>query len=224
MHKISIAIIDEFPIVSQGLRSIIQPEGDMQIAAVLNDGKTAISQCSSLSPDVILVDLPIHGMNPIESVSRLRNQNEDSKIVVLSVHNEQPFVRSIIEAGVDGFLHKKSPAKEIIAAIRNVALGHRYLDPSMISHLMSGMLNRNGLSSGNGPTNHLNKDLSTREEQVLRLLSNGYSMKEVAYKMQISIKSVDTYKRRSFEKMGLHSRVQLLKTALILGWLSDTEE
>jgi two-component system, NarL family, response regulator NreC len=218
MSPIRVVIVDDQPIVCAGLAQLVSRQNDMKVAGEVLDGHQAIENTGRFAPDVMIMNMSMPGMNGIESTKEIKNSHPEIQILAISFHESQGYVKSVIDAGATGYLLKRASLDEILNAIRSVAEGRLYLDPSLVDNVVNGFLKK--------PKNgHFNptKELSDREAQVLKLLAAGYGMKEVAYNMKVSIKTVDTYKRRSFEKLGLHTRVELLKYALAQGWLIENE-
>ncbi|MFM7318649.1 MAG: response regulator [bacterium] len=216
MDNLKVMVVDDHPIVCAGLSSVINAQPDMKVVAECNNGKQAIDGTTKSEPDVVVLDVAMPELNGVETMRILKKNKPGMKLLAISFHETQGYVKAIMDAGASGYVLKKAPVSEILHAIRCVGDGQMYLDPSLISSVIGGILRR--------PKNQIlsqTKDLSERETEVLRQLASGYGMKEVANNMKLSIKTVDTYKRRSFEKLGLRSRVELLKFALINGWFYE---
>jgi DNA-binding NarL/FixJ family response regulator len=190
----------------------------MKVVAECNNGRDAIENAVKKEPDVVVMDVAMPELNGVETMKIMRKNKPGTKLLAISFHETHGFVKAIMDAGASGYVLKRAPVNEILHAIRCVSEGQMYLDPALISSVIGGILRR--------PKNQIlsqTKDLSERETEVLRQLASGYGMKEVANNMKLSIKTVDTYKRRSFEKLGLRSRVELLKFALINGWFYNED-
>lgn len=218
MSPIKVFIVDDQPIVCAGLSQLVSRQNDMKVAGEFLDGHQAIESTDRSAPDVMIVNMSMPGINGIESTKEIKNSHPEIQVLAVSFHESQGYVRAVIDAGATGYLLKRAPLDEFLNAIRSVAEGRLYLDPSLVNNVVSGFLKK-PMNGHFNPT----KELSEREAQVLKLLAAGYGMKEVAYNMKVSIKTVDTYKRRSFDKLGLHTRVGLLKYALSEGWLIENE-
>lgn len=217
MSSIKVAIVDNQPIVCAGLSQLVNGQHDMKVAGEFYDCHQAIENTNRSTPDVMIMNISMPGVNGIETTKEIKNNHPEVQVLAISYHESQGYVKSVIDAGATGYLLRNASLEEFLNAIRIVAKGRLYLDPSLVNNVVNGFLKKSENSLFNAT-----KDLSERESQVLKLLASGYGMKVVAYKMNVSIKTVDTYKRRSFEKLGLHTRVDLMRYALAQGWLIES--
>lgn len=216
MRQTKVIIVDDQPIVCAGLSYLVNRQSDMKVAGGYHDLSLALENTPKLAPDLMILNISLPGTNGVDATKSVKSLHPEMQVLAISNQESQSYVKTIIDAGATGYILKKAALDEILIAIRSVAGGNLYLDSSLVNNVVNGFLKKprsQDLSS--------NKELSERETQVLKLMASGYGMKEVAYSMKVSIKTVDTYKRRSFEKLGLHTRVQLLKFALAQGWLFD---
>ena len=210
MRKIRIVLADDHTVVREGLKALIGCEDDMEVVAEAADGAAALDQVERLDPDIAVLDvsMPIYG--GAEVTARLKAAKPDRKVLALTVHEDRGYLRQLMAAGAAGYVLKRA-ADELIRAIRTVAAGGAYLDPAITGSVVADYI---GHAAGSPA------ELSERELEVMKLIAAGYSNKEIAARLEISVKTVETYKLRSMEKLGLRSRVGLVKYAALQGWLN----
>lgn len=215
MDKINIFLADDHAIVREGLKRLIEAEPDFVLVGEAEDGTEVVAGVLATRPDVVVLDISMPGRNGVEVARLLRESCPEAKVLVLSVHEDTAYARELLEAGVLGYMLKRAAAEELISAIRVVAGGGFHADSRVASQLMD-VLNGAADKSVGGVEN-----LSDRELEVLRLIAKGYSNKEVAANLGVSVKTIETYKVRSMEKLGLRSRVEVVRHANMHGWLRD---
>jgi two-component system, NarL family, response regulator NreC len=211
--RLTVLIADDHAIVREGLKTLVAAQADMTIAAEAADGGAALELATQLMPDVAVLDISMPGLRGIACTRELRESSPATKVVTLTVHEDRSYLRQAFEAGASGYVLKRSAAAELVRAIRVVAAGGTYIDPAVAGRLVEA---ERGGDSGN-----VTIRLSEREEEVLRLIALGHSNKEIARLLNVSVKTIETYKLRSFEKLGLQSRVELLRLAMARGWLDN---
>ncbi len=215
MSKIHVLLADDHAIVREGLKSLINSQADMQVIGEAADGLCAVSLTSELNPDVVVVDVSMPGLNGAQVTTQLRANQPDRKVLVLTVHEDKGYLRLLLEAGAAGYVLKRAAAAELIQAIRAVAGGGTYLDPtlagSVVDDFVRPMIERELPAV----------ELSEREAEVVRLIALGYSNKEIAAQLKVSVKTVETYKTRSMEKLHIRSRVDIVRYAIRRGWLEN---
>src|SRR5262249_20949362 len=209
-----ILMVDDHPVVLAGLKALVGADPDFTIVGEARDGRTALRLATQLTPDVVVLDISLPEMNGIELAAALRNERPDCRILVLTVHEERAYLRQLLDLGVGGYLLKRSAADELPRAIHAVAAGGMYLDPAIAGKAVSG---RAGGPARQG-TGTLT-ELSERETDVLRLIASGHSNKAISARLNISVKTVETYKARAMEKLGFRSRVDVVRYAAGQGWL-----
>lgn len=204
---IRVLLADDHSIVRDGLRRIVEESGRMEVVAEAKDGHEAIQKTRETSPDVVVVDISMPGLDGLEVISRLCSEYPDLPILVLTMHEEEQYIVRAIEAGAKGYLTKKSAPEQLVTAIRKVYDGFRYLTEEaaevLALRLARGTEGRSPLDS-----------LSTRELQVLRRLALGHTNREIASAYNISIKTVDTYRFRLLKKLGLRNNAELSRFAI----------
>ena len=218
MNKVlRVFLADDHEMIREGLKKLIQEQADMEVVGEASSGREAWQQIRKLQPDIVVTDVSMPDMNGAQLTKRLNQEYPHIKVIALTGFEDQNYLRQLLQAGVSGYVLKRVAAKELIHAIRIVADGGFYLEPSMAGRVVGGYIGRRSNISIN-PAG----DLSEREEEVLRRIALGYSNKEIAAQLDISVKTVETYKTRLMEKLDLHSRVDIVRYALQKGWLEKS--
>ena len=216
MSKVRVLLAEDHDMMREGLRLLINRQADMETVGEVDNGLDAVSLSCELKPDVVVMDISLPKMNGLRATGRLKTLCPEVKVLTLTRHADDAYLRKLLKAGASGYLLKKSASGELVRAIRAVAAGGTYLDPAMTGRVISDALGRG--AAGGAPTE---KDLSGREEEVLRLLAWGYAHKEIAARLDVSVKTVEVYKTRAMEKMGMNNRIDIVRYALLQGWLQD---
>ena len=209
MQKTRVLLVDDHAVVRAGIRAVIAAEPDMEVVGEAADGPTALALVAELDPDVVVADVSMPGMSGVELTTRLRAASPERKVVVLTVHEDMGYLRAVLEAGAAGYVPKRAAADDLVRALRTVAAGGAYVDP---------ILGAAAAAPSTGST--ATAELSEREAEVVRMIARGFSNKEIAAKLALSVKTVETYKARSLEKLGVRSRVGLVQYAAERGWLA----
>jgi DNA-binding NarL/FixJ family response regulator len=210
-----ILMVDDHPIVLAGLKALVQADPGLEIVGEARDGRSALRLAASLRPDVVVLDLSIPELNGAEVATALRTEQPDCRILVLTVHEDRATLRQLLDLGVAGYLAKRSAADDLIRAIHAVASGGTYLDPAIAGKIVGAGQNASRALGENGV------ELSERETDVLRLIANGHSNKEISARLAISVKTIETYKARAMEKLGFKTRVDVVRFAAGKGWLPE---
>jgi DNA-binding NarL/FixJ family response regulator len=217
MAQLRVYLADDHAVVREGLKALINAQPQMEVSGEAGDGRTACEQVQELQPDVVVMDVSMPGLNGAQATAQLKQACPTVKVLALTVHEDKGYLRLLLEAGASGYVLKRAAAEELIHAIRTVAAGGVYLDPALAGKVVGSFVRasaRKGVPEGG--------DLSDREAEVMRLIAAGYSNKEIASRLCLSVKTVETHKARSMEKLGLDSRADLVRYALQRGWLQDT--
>ena len=217
MKKLRILLADDHKVVRDGLRLLIDGQRDMHVIGEAANGKEALQQARELRPDVVVMDLSMPELNGLQATERIKAGWPEVKVVALTVHEDPSYLIQLCKAGAAGYVLKRSAGDDLIQAIRAVARGGLHFDPVVASKALTG---RVGESSGKAGRRR--GDLSEREKAVLILVAWGYSNKEIAGDLKLSVKTVETYKARISLKLKLHSRTDIVQYALRQGWLSET--
>ncbi len=218
MPKLRIFLVDDHPIVRKGLKALIVEQSDMEVVGEAGDGKTALSQVKELQPNVMILDFSLPDMNGFQVVERVKQICPGTNVLVLTIHEASGYLRQMFQAGASGYLLKRTAGEELAQALRIVAAGGAYLDPTLAGRMVSTLVNQ---SVSKNKSLVVGSKLSDREREVLRLIALGYSNKEIAIQLDLSAKTIETYKARLIEKLGLSSRSELVRYALNQGWLQD---
>jgi DNA-binding NarL/FixJ family response regulator len=216
VNTLRIFLADDHVVMREGLRSLVNAQSDMNVVGEAGNGRAALLQARELQPDVIIMDVSMPDLNGIQVTERLKRACQKIMVLVLTAHDDSGYLRQLLEVGASGYVLKKAAAEELIKAIRVVAAGGVYLDPSLAGKVVGGYLSKG--RSGNKPRGN---EISEREAEVLRLVAWGYTNKEVAGYLRISVKTVETHKANLMQKLDLKSRVEVVRYALRQGWLRD---
>jgi DNA-binding NarL/FixJ family response regulator len=217
MKKLRIFIADDHAVLRQGLTRLINDQPDMEVVGMAGDGQEAIQQVKDLQPDIVIMDVSMPVVDGIHATARLKHECPTMKIFVLTVHEDIGYVRQLLTAGASGYLLKRVAADELTQAIRQVVAGGTYIDPTVAGKVVAGYLRKSLPPEAMGASS-----LSERETEVLRLIAWGYSNKEIASRLCLSVKTVETYKTRLIKKLHLRSRVDIVRYAVQQGWLQNT--
>jgi DNA-binding NarL/FixJ family response regulator len=207
---IRVVLADDHVMVREGLKSLVTAQPDMLVVGEAGDAHDACRIVVELAPDVLVLDLSMPSGGGIDAAVTVRESAPGVAILVLTIHEEALYVAKTFEAGVAGYLLKRAAPDDLVRAIRAVAAGGTYLDPS-IARLMVGTVFTRDRDSGDG--------LSDRERQVLTRIAQGFSNKEIGGMLDLSVKTVESHKSRIAEKLGLRSRVDIVRYAAARGWL-----
>ena len=217
MNSLRIFLADDHTVMREGLKSLVNAQADMDVIGEADNGRATLLKVRELQPDVIILDVSMPDLNGIQVTERLKRTCQKVTVLVLTAHDDSGYLRQLLEVGASGYVLKKAAAEELINAIRVVAAGGVYLDPSLAGKVVGGYLGNR--RPGSKPQAN---DLSEREAEVMRLVAWGYTNKEVAAYLRISVKTVETHKANIMQKLDLKSRVEMVRYALRQGWLRAT--
>jgi two-component system response regulator NreC len=217
LNKLRVLLADDHAVIREGLKSLVNAQPDMHVVGEAENGRVALQRASEVQPDVVVMDVSMPELNGIEATGRLKQTSPQVKVLVLTVHEDKGYLRQLLKAGASGYVLKRAVAQELIHAIRTIAAGGVYLDPALAGKVVGSYIRKRSVED-----ELLNTDLSPRETEVLSLVAWGYSNKEIANKLEISIRTVETYKARLMEKLDLHSRADMVRYALHQGWLQNS--
>jgi two-component system, NarL family, response regulator NreC len=215
--KSRIVLVDDHAVLRSGMRHLIEMEPDMEVVGEGEDGSDVQRLVAELRPDILVVDLSMPTMGGVEAIRSLKATHLTCKILVLTVHEDRGYVRELLEAGALGYMLKRAAAEELIRAIRAIADGNVYIDSRLATKLISSLV------ADPAEDSHVGETLTGREERVLRSIAEGYSIKEIGVLLDISVKTVETYKTRAMEKLGLRGRVDIVRVARQRGWLGKLD-
>ena len=209
---IRILIADDHGVVAEGLKHLVEAQTDLQVVALAVDGRDAVRQARDLQPDVVLMDLSMPELNGADATRAILDRDPKCRVIVLSMYSEREYVRRALKAGAVGYVVKRSAAKEVVDAIRAVHAGQRYLSPRVADVVLDDY-------AGDGGDDLLAK-LSQREREVLQLLAEGHTGAQIAERLSLSQKTVETYRARLVEKLGIRDVAGLVRFAIQRGIVS----
>ena len=213
MAKIRVLLADDHETVRHGLKLLINRQSDMEVVGEAGDGRVAVERTGSLKPHVVVVDVSMPDMNGLAATKAIREAAPGSAVVALTRHDDDAYVQELLSAGALGYVLKQSPSAELVDAVRAAASGRRYLDRSLAARVAGTMLRGRGRIAPTG--------ISERETEVLRLMALGHSNKEIATTLDLSVKTIEVHKANAMRKLGLTGRTDLVRYALLQGWLRE---
>ncbi len=205
---ISVLVADDHGIVREGLRRLLESEDDLTVASEAGDGREVLEQVEKYQPAVVVLDITMPRLGGLETLERLRAKHPDVKVILLSVHADPPFIQSAISLGADGYVLKNGRAAEIITAIRAVTKGGSYFSPVVAREIVEQLRTPKRQSSEQFSV------LSSREREVLHLIAEGLSAKEIAVDLEISTKTVEAHRTSLMRKLGVRKATELVRYAL----------
>jgi len=216
-RRFRILVADDHAIVRQGLKLLIDSQPDMEVVAEAADGTAALEQAGATKPDIAILDISMPRMNGLLATKTLKQRQPDVRVIALTRHEDERYVEELLRAGASGYVLKQSPPANFLKALRAVAAGGIYLDPSMTPRVANGLLGapKQPVADGAGK-------LTDRETEVLRLVAIGHSNVEIASQLDISVKTVEVHKANAMRKLGLSGRVDVIRYGVLRGWLYDT--
>lgn len=214
MNVIRLVLADDHATIREALKLLLSVQPDLQVVGEAEDGQQAVDAAVALRPDVLLMDVSMPGMNGLQATAAVKQRAPSVKVLPLTRHAEESYLGELLRAGAAGYALKQSSSAELVNAIRTVAGGRPYLDPELNGGLLGLFVQ--------GRTVRKPPDLTPRETEVLQLTAWGYSNKEIANRLGLSVKTVEVHKTNGMRKLGMTSRLQLVRFALLRGWFQDT--
>jgi DNA-binding NarL/FixJ family response regulator len=215
--RIGVFLADDHPLILDGVRALIETTCDLDVVGTASNGTRALSMIRDLEPAIAVLDICMPDSNGIE-VAQALGERSPTRVIMLSVSEDRNCVQRAAEAGARGYVLKRSIADNLLFAIRSVSRGGFYIDPMIAGRMVPSM------GFGVGCSKHrpgVSMALTERETEVLKLVAMGYTLKEVAVQLSITMKSVETYKARASEKLDLGSRAKIVRFAVLQGWFQD---
>ena len=212
MSKIKILVVDDHAIMRDGIHALIDLHDDIEVVGEASDGKEAIEKVRELAPDVVIMDIAMPGMDGLEAARRIRKRNPEVKVLVLTQHDHKEYVLSAIKARVAGYLPKRAVSLELVSAIRAVHRGESFLYPSAATALIQDYLRKGEVE----PYDYLTE----REREILKLIAEGHTSREIANMLFISLKTVQGHRTKIMEKLDIHNRTELIRYAMRKGLVS----
>ena len=214
MRKVRVLLADDHKVVREGLKLLISAQSDMEVIAEADNGRMATTLAQQLQPDVVVMDISMPDMNGLKATERLTELCPNTAVLTLTRHSDDGYVQPLLQAGAKGYVLKQSTAEELVQAVRVVAAGGTYFDPAVTDQVVNTFVGKGGRAA---PW----KGVSKREEDVLQLIARGLLNREIAERLKISIKTVETHKSNAMNKLGMTSRVDIINYALLQGWLKQ---
>lgn len=216
--KITVLLADDHAVLRSGLRMLIENQPDMTVIGEAEDGLTALRLTRELSPQVLLLDVSMPGMDGLQALHILCQSAPQCRVLLLTMHEEEAILRQALQLGAAGYVLKKSAEAELLSAIRAVSRGEAFVDPGMTRAMIEGYLSKNRLPKTLDEPAQTD-GLSEREIEVLLLVAQGFTNKEIAARLNIGVKTVETHKAHIAQKLGSKSRVDWLRYVRQKGWL-----
>jgi len=219
MEPIRILIADDHAVMRAGLRLLLNGQEDMQVVDEAGDGWQTVEKAVSLRPDIVLLDITMPGLSGLEAARQIRQRAPEVKLLVLTMHDDEAYLRQFLQVGAAGYVVKKAADTELVAAIRAVNCGESFIHPSLTRVLIDGYLHQPQPVRAKESA----EELTRRETEVLRLVAQGYTSQQIAQSLSISVTTVETHRAHIMEKLGLRGRAQLFRYAVSRGLLNPEQ-
>ena len=210
MAKLRILLTDDHTLFRQGLKSLLEAEYDMQVVGEARDGQEAVERALELKPDLVIMDIGMPGLSSFEAVRQIRRVRPETRVLFLTMYDDEDYLAQCLEAGASGYVLKDTPAEQLVAAVREIQRGGKYLSPVILSRLVEDMRSRKPAERFKPRIN----TLTPREREVLKFLAEGLSVKEIAVLLKLSTKTVEAHKFNLMRKLDLHNKAQLVQYAI----------
>jgi len=217
MSNFRILLADDHEMFREGLKTLVSAQPDMEVIGEAKNGRMAVALAQQLQPDIVVMDVSMPELNGLKATEKLKGLFPNLKILTLTRHTDDGYLQRLLKVGASGYVLKQSASSELIRAIRTVCKGNTYIDPELTKRVISSFVA--GRPARGTPAG---KELSGREEEVLRFIAWGHSNKEIAARLSLSVKTVEAHKTNAMQKMGMRSRIDIVRYALLQGWLQDT--
>lgn len=210
MAALRVLLVDDHSLVRAGMRSLLRDIADVEVVAEASDGAEALAAAERERPDVVLMDIAMKGMNGLEAAARLRERQPAAKVIILSMHTSEEYVLLALRAGAAAYLIKDSATSELELALKSVMRGETYLSPAISRQVVDGYVQRVGVGAGPDP-------LTPRQREVLKRIAEGRSTKEIAFELNLSVKTVETHRAQIMERLGIRDVAGLVRYAMRAG-------
>jgi DNA-binding NarL/FixJ family response regulator len=217
MKRIAVLLVDDHTVVRQGLRALLEGEGDLKVVGEAENGRQAVRLAKQIRPDVVVMDVAMPVLNGIEATRQISKEIPSAKVLGLTSYGDDEYVAQLMQAGASGFLIKQTAADDLLKAIRQVKEGKHYFSPSIAKRLRDPkvIFLANGHHAGKGV------ELTSRESEVLQLIAEGFANKQVAAELAISIKTVEKHRQQVMNKLNIHDVAGLTRYAISKGWVES---
>jgi two-component system, NarL family, response regulator NreC len=205
-----ILIADDHTLFRQGISMLLSAQSNMQVVSEVSNGSDAVDTCATLKPDVVVMDISMPGLSSFEAVRQIRKAHPHTKVLFLSMYDDEDYLGQALESGASGYLVKDTPTHELVAAVNEVARGGSHLSPCLMNHLVNDF---RGRSKAVGKRSRF-ETLTSRETEVLKVLAEGQSVKEIACALGLSVKTVEAHKFNLMKKLDIHNKAQLVQYAI----------
>jgi DNA-binding NarL/FixJ family response regulator len=213
VSQTTVLLVEDHTIVRKGLRSLLESEADIRVVGEAENGREAIEKVDELRPDVVVMDIGMPGLNGLEATRQIKKRFTDVQVLILTVHTGEEYILQILRAGASGYLVKQAAPAELISAIQAVHRGQAFLSPSISKKVLEDYVQRAEATARGDSLERL----TDREREVLQLIAEAYSTREIAEQLHISVKTVETHRAHLMEKLGLHSTAELTRYAIRKG-------
>ncbi len=210
MAKIRILLTDDHTLFRQGIRTLLSTEPDLEVVGEAGNAMDSVAAAKQLRPDVVLMDIGMAGMSSFEATRQIRKERTETKIVFLSMYDDEDYLAECVEIGANGYVLKDSPADQLVSAIREVHRGGSYLSPRLLTRLVDGFREQGSHAVRQPRFGTLTK----REREILKMLAEGRSVKEIASEFDLSVKTVEAHKFNLMRKLDIHNKAQLVQYAI----------
>lgn len=225
MKAIRVLLVDDHRLVRAGIRSLLEKVAAVNVVAEADNGREALQVVEKYQPDVVLMDIAMAGLNGVEAASRLSRDFPEIRVIILSMHATEEYVLRALRAGAAGYLLKDSATVELELAVQAVARGETYLSPAVSKHVINGYVKRiSGKQSQDDPESGRQEELTARQREVLQLIAEGNTTKEVAQKLSLSAKTVETHRLQLMERLDIHDLAGLVRYAIRIGLVTQNEQ
>lgn len=215
MKKISVLLADDHTVVRQGLRTLLAAEPDIEVVGEADNGRQAVQLAHQLQPDVIVMDISMPQLNGLEATRQIIDEGVPAKLLILSSYADSEYVHQLTAAGASGYLIKQTAASDLITAVREVSKGNAFFSPSVLKRLLE--YYRESCIKGRPLQQQSDEQLTSREQEVLQLVAEGYVNKQIASALFISIKTVEKHRQQLMDKLGIHDIAGLTRYAISHG-------